>query len=583
MAVRHRALALARGRTDPAKALSDRARYDALYTDLKNERSHYWQHWRELAEFIRPRRAKFTLTDKNKGDRRNQNIIDSTCLFASQTLASGLHAGLTSPARPWMKSATPDPALNKFKPVQAWLEEVTMRMLAVFAQSNLYTALPTLYGDLGDFGSAAMSCLPDTEDLVRFRVYPVGTYVAGLDARGLAATFIYETSYSVLQLIEEFGFDNAASTEINWSRFSAAVKKLWDDGKYAQQVDVTWVVTPNVDYRAGSPFSKDLRFKSCYYETKSNGAQILREGGYNTFPVFFTRWDVTDGDTYGTDCPGMTALGDVKQLQIEHREKGKAIQKKVTPPMTAEASLRNQKTSVLPGDITFTRDPKDGFKPSYQIEFDIRELREDIAEVQYRIQRAYKEDLFLMLARSDDRLGADRPTATEIVERKEEKMLALGPMLERTNDETLTPLYDRVFAMMDEAGLIPEPPDELDGVKVKPVYTSVLAQAQKLVGVAAQDRLITTVIGMADVFPEAVNKLDAKRAVDNYGDMLGGDPLLVRTNEQADAITQAQQQAQQQAMAAQNAAQLGKGLKDASQAKLDENSVLDSLVQIGQS
>jgi hypothetical protein len=114
-----------------------RKRYGTLRARLWADRSSFDSHWRELADFLMPRRTRFWASDRNKGDRRNQNIIDSTGRFAARTLASGLHAGLTSPARPWMKLTTPDPSLAEFGPVKAWLHEVTIRMMTLFGTSNL--------------------------------------------------------------------------------------------------------------------------------------------------------------------------------------------------------------------------------------------------------------------------------------------------------------------------------------------------------------------------------------------------------------------------------------------------------------
>ena len=117
--------------------LPARQKYEQLRAQLLNERTTFDAHWRELGEYLRPRRTRFWTADRNKGDKRNQNIIDSTPVFASRTLQSGLHAGLTSPSRPWMKLTTPDPDLAEHAPVKAWLHLVTRRMLDVFLRSNL--------------------------------------------------------------------------------------------------------------------------------------------------------------------------------------------------------------------------------------------------------------------------------------------------------------------------------------------------------------------------------------------------------------------------------------------------------------
>jgi hypothetical protein len=569
--------AIASKRTD-GYALGDRARLEMVKTSIFGIRSSWLSYWDECATFTRPTRQRRNVSDKNRGDRRNQSIIDATATRASRVLSSGLHSGMSSPARPWQRSSIADKDLARWKPVQAYLEQVNELILGQYGLANVYNSLPTLYGDCGDFGTGAMSMLPDAKDVFRTRVYPVGSYGIGLDSRGLATTFVREYSLSVYQLIEEFGLINGG-TDIEWRRFSTAVKNAWDKGEYETQIGLTWIVTPNPNHDPTSPLPKFFKWQSCIYETGSSSPAFVKETGYRYFPFMVPRWDVTDDDSYATDWPAAIAIGDIKGLQIMQREKAKAVQKKVTPAMVASYELRTQATSSIPGGVTYTRDPEHGFKPAYQIDIDLGDLRADINEIQYAIKDAYYVPLFLMLA-TGDQLGTNpAKTAFEIAERKEEKMIGLGPTLERFNDELFDPMYDIAFYLLDEAGMLPEAPPELEGVEIKPQYTSILAQAQKLVGVTAQDRLLQTAGQMAGIWPQLRHKVDPFRAFDNYGEMYGTDPLIIRTDEEADAAMAEEQQAAQAAQAAANARQMGAGLKDAAAAKLHGGqSVLDQMV-----
>jgi len=544
-------------------------------------RSGFDAHWGELAEFIIPRRTRFWTGDKERGDKRNQKIIDSTARFSARTLASGLHAGLTSPARPWMKLTTPDPDLAKFGPVKEWLHEVTMRMLTVFAQTNLYNAFPVVYGDLGVFGTAAVAVLPDSKDLFRCYPYALGSFALGLNKRGLVSSFVREYEMTVRQIVEEFGVIDG-TRDIEWSRISSRVKTAWDRGDYQQSVPVCWLIEPNEDADPRKLAAKFLPFASCHYEPESKepGKGFLRESGFRSFPVMCPRWDVTDGDSYGTDCPGMTALGDVKQLQIMQRRKGQAIAKMVDPPLTGPTALRTQKTSLLPADITYVdvREGQQGLKSIHDVNLRIDHLTADIGQVQYRIQRSFYEDLFLMLARSDDMRGAQPVTAREVEERHEEKLIALGPVLERTNDELLDPIVDRVYQMMDQAGLIPTPPEQLEGVDLKVEYVSILAQAQKLVGVVGLDRLMSSAMAMAQIFPDTVHKIDVGVVIDDYADMLGTNPKIVRSNEDAEARAAAIKQQQQQLVDAQAAKDTAMAVKAGSEASMEGDTALNRVV-----
>jgi len=558
---------------------SKRDRLAALANTLWTERkSGFDPHWSELDQYLLPRRTRFWTGDKNRGDKRNEKIIDSTGRYAARTLASGLHAGLTSPARPWMKLSTPNPSLAKIPAVKAWLHEVTQRMLTIFAQTNLYNIFPIVYGDMGVFGTAAVAVLEDSKDLFRCYPYALGSYAIGVDRRGLACTLVRMFQLTVRQVVEEFGVKDDGKT-IDWTGISSVVKNAWGKGDYQTPVQVTWIVTPNDDYDPEAFGSKYLKFTSCHYEEGSTEKKFLRESGFRSFPVMVPRWDITEGDSYGTDSPGMTALGDVKQLQIMQKKLGQAIAKMVDPPLAGPTSLITQKVSLLPSDITYVdhREGMGGLRAIHEVNLRIDHLTNDIANVQFRIQRAFYEDLFLMLARSDQQRGSTPVTAREVEERHEEKLIALGPVLERTNDELLDPIIDRVFEMMDGAGLIPPAPEQLQGVNVKPEYISILAQAQKLVGVVGLDRFTQNTLAIAPVVPSVLNKVDFNRVIDNYGDMLGIDPNILRSDEEADAMTADQNQQQAAAQEAETAAKMGAAMKSAAETPMEGDTALSRL------
>ena len=573
---------------DHQERLTRRQRYDRLSAALWNERSTFEAHWRELAEYFLPRRPRFFVSDRNRGDKRNQKIVDSTTTFAARTLQSGLHAGLTSPSRPWMRLTTPDITLSESSAVKSWLHQVTRRMLTVFLKSNLYNALPTLYGDLGVFGTAAVGIMEDDQDLFRAYVYPIGSYALAMDKRGLPSTFCREYEMTVGQLVEQFGYPGGRTTP-DWSLFTDYVKTSWTEARHETTVWVVWMVLPNKrsEQRGRTPWP----YLSVYFEKSRAGSasgpaqdtdkeKVLRESGFWEFPVLVPRWDVTGEDTYGTSCPGMIALGDAKGLQTLQRKKAQAIEKQINPPLVGPSGLKTQKVSLIPGDITYqdVRESQQGLKAIHEVTSSIAELLQDVEEHQSRIDRAFFADLFLMLSRSDPRGDT---TAREIEERHEEKLLALGPVLERTNDELLDPLIDRVFAMMDRGGLVPEAPPELQGVDLRVEYVSLMSQAQKLAGVALNDRFFASVTGLAEMFPEVRHKVDAMQAIDDYGDMIGVTPSLIRSDEDAAELLEAEQRAVQEAQQIEQAKVAGEATRALSQSTLEDDSALRRLVSQG--
>lgn len=530
-----------------------RQKYETLRGQLDLERSSFTAHWRDLSDYILPRRSRFTLSDVNRGERKNKNIIDSTATLAARTLRSGMMAGITSPARPWFRLTTPDPEMAEFGPVRGWLDQVQNRMTTSYLRSNLYNILPIAYGDLGVFGTAPMFIEEDfTGEVLHTQSFPIGSYMIGKDAKGKVNTFFREFRMTVRQVVEMFGA-YGPDGQPKWDNFSTYVRNQYLNGEYESWIDVCHVIAPNNDYNPNKLFAKHKKFLSCYYERGMSGKnsylgtddmeKYLRESGYDYFPVLCPRWETTGEDVYGTSCPGMEALGDIKQLQHGEKRIMEAVDKMIRPPMTGPTSLRNQTASILPGDITYVDATSgQGFRPAIELNFNVQNMEMKQNQVRQRIQRAFYEDLFLMLANSDRR----QITAREIDERHEEKLLALGPVLEQLNQDLLDPLTDIAFDIHVRQGLVPPPPPELEGVDLKIEYVSIMAQAQKMIGIAGVDRFTGFVGQLAQFDPGALDKIKSDKVIDVYADMTSVPPSIVRSDEEVSAIRESRAQIQQQ-------------------------------------
>ena len=569
-----------------------REQLEILRQQLLNERSSFMTHYRELGDYIMPRRPRFDLSDTNKGDKRNQKIIDCTATLALRTLRSGMMSGITSPARPWFRLTTEDPDMAESGQIKEWLHVVGQRMNAIFLKSNLYNVLPIIYGDIGAFATSCLYMEEDFNEVVRFYPFPTGSFMIANNEFLKVDVFMREFRMTVRQLVNKFGM--MPNGEIDWEKFSTQVRSLYDQKHLEAWIDVVHTIQPNPDHQQGMAHSKYKKYTSCYYERGYSGTagssfynsvderRFLSEKGYDNFPILAPRWELTGEDSYGTDCPGMTALGDIKALQTMQKRKSQAIDKMVNPPMVGPSALKTTKTSILPGDLTYSdeREGTKGFRPIYQVDPRILEVRQDIAEHQERIRRAFYEDLFLMLASSDRR----EITAREIDERHEEKLLALGPVLEQLNQDLLDPLIDNTFAIMLKQGLIPEAPEELQGMELKVEYISIMAQAQKLVGLSGLERFTGFVGQLVQVTqdPSHLDKVDIDQLIDVYGDGASVPPKVIRSDEAVAQIKADRQQQQQQQQMAERAAQVVPAMADSakklSETQTEGGSALDQLM-----
>ncbi|MEW9021952.1 portal protein [Klebsiella pneumoniae] len=532
---------------------------------LTNDRSSFDPHWRELSDFINPRGSRFLVTDVNRDDRRNAKIVDPTATLAARTLSSGMMSGITSPARPWFKLATPDPDMMDYGPVKLWLEVVQRRMNEVFNKSNIYQSLPLLYASLGNYSTGAMAVLEDDRDVIRTMMFPIGSYYMANSARGSVDTCFRKFSMTVRQLVMEFGLNNV----------SDSVKGMWDSGNYESWIEVIHAVYPNIDRDTAKLNSKNKPVKSVYYEVGGDSDKLLRESGFDEFPIMAPRWEVNGEDVYGSSCPGMIALGQVKALQLEQKRKSQLIDKATNPPMVGPSSLRNQRVSLLPGDITYIDQVtgQDGFKPAYLVNPNTADLLADIQDTRQIINSAYFVDLFMMLQNINTR---SMPVEA-VIEMKEEKLLMLGPVLERLNDECLNPLIDRTFSIMARKNLLPPPPDVLQGMPLRIEYISVMAQAQKSIGLSSLSSTVGFIGQLAQAKPEALDKLNVDQAIDAFAEMSGVSPTVIVPQEQVEQVREqrAQQQQQQQMVAMGMAA--AQGAKTLSEAQTADPSVLTAL------
>lgn len=500
---------------------------------LKTERSSWWPHWEELSTYLLPWSGRYFRQDRNKGRRRANAIYDNTGIRAVRTMAAGMMAGATSPARPWFRLATPDPELNSYQSVKVWLDDVSQRMHSVFQKSNTYRALHQLYEELGAFGTASSVILQSYDTVIHHYPLTIGEYAIATDWQGDVCTLYREFEKPVSEIVKEFGLTNCSTT----------VQALYSNGGSGldQWIPLVHAIEPRADRDPSKRDAKNMAWGSYYFELGDSG-NMLREGGFKQFPAVVPRWAVAGGDMYG-NSPGMEALGDIKQLQHEQLRKANAIDFQSNPPLQVPTVMKNQDVNRLPGGVTYI-DPGPGgavIKTAFDVNLRLDYLLQDIQDVRQRINSSFFADLFLMISQqpSDGRM-----TATEVAERHEEKLLMLGPVLERLNNELLYPMVEITFTHMVEGGAIPPAPEEMQGMSLNVEFVSMLAQAQRAIATNSIDRFVGNLGVIAQMKPEVLDKFDSDSWADAYSDMLGVDPNMIVSDKQVAIIRDARNKAQ---------------------------------------
>jgi hypothetical protein len=520
---------------------------------LQTERSSFWAHWQEITTYIMPWNGRYFRQDRDKGRRRANQIYDNTAIRALKTLGAGLMSGATSPARPWFRLGVSDTDIGSSQNVKLWLDDVTTRIHQVFQKSNTYRALQQVYEELGAFGTGASIILPDFQNVIHHYPLTAGEYAIATDAQGKVCTIYREFEMTVSAMVKEFGLENCSPT----------VQSLYHQGNALDQwIPIIHAIEPRADRDPSKKDAKNMAWGSYYFESGEGNGQMLRESGFKNFPGICPRWSVAGGDIYG-NSPGMEALGDVKQLQHEQLRKANAIDFQSNPPLQVPVSMKNNEINRLPGGVTYYDGAQASpIKSAFDVQLNLQYILTDIQDCRDRIKQSFFSDVFMMLANSTN----PQMTATEVAERQEEKMLMMGPVLERINNEALQPLVETTFTLMMDAGMIPPPPPEMQGQALSIEFIGILAQAQKAIATNSVDRFVESMGTVAQMKPEVLDNFNPDAWASTYSDMMGVDPKLLVDPDQVQQLRQQRakaQAAQQQAAAMQQTSQTAKNLAQA--------------------
>lgn len=535
------------------------------FADLENEGKKWVPSWKDLAKYHDQTRGRFDGDDPNKGKMiDHKTILDGHSNQASNIMASGMQSGMTSPTRPWFKIKVADPDLMKIRSVGMWCDEVTDLMLKVCNQSNVYGVFYSTYKEVSIFGVAVSLWLEDIDTVIRGKSFTIGEYYLGINNHGIVDTLARKYKMQINQIVDEFGLENCSPT----------VKTLYNNKKMDEWVIVYHLIEPNKSRLEGFVDQQNMEYRSVYWEAYGDD-EILAFRGFHERPFTAPRWDTVTTDTIYGYGPGWNALGNVKQLQKTHFDKLLAQEKSHNPPMQKDSSVEGH-VNLLPGGVTLSSSslPNAGVRPAYQVNTQLDSFIELIDSLRTAINRDFFVDLFLMMVNFDK----SNMTATEVAERQQEKIMMMGPVLERLQSEMLDPFLDRLFNILERNMLLPIPPEEMQGKNLEVEYVSILAQAQRAIGVNSISRVIGFIGGVTPIKPDAVDVIDIDEAIREVAVLEGIPAKLIAEREVIVKIREQRQQAEntQKNLAAMET--LSKAAKNAAGAKTNEPSVLTGLM-----
>jgi len=515
---------------------------------LNAERQNYATFWQNVAKYVSPRKAYIT-REHTPGTKYDYDVYDTTAMQSNMILAAGLHSYLTNPNSRWFSLRFEDEVLNEQAEVKAWVSDTEDRMYNKINASNFNQQIHELYLDLGVFGVACMYEEEDEVEGIRFYSRDIAEIYLCENEKEKIDTVYRKFKMSALQAWEKWG---EAAGEV--------VKNFMEKKEYDKQVEFIHEVKPRYERDVTKDDAANMPFESTYIEVSKK--HLINQSGYREFPYFTPRFNKNSGEVWGSS-PAMVLYADIKMLNEMVKVMIRSAQKQVDPPLVLPHDGYLLPIKYGPGALNFrlkgTADDKiEPLATGANISIGL----EIISQWQSIIKKGYFVDLFLLLA---DPARKDM-TATEVMQRVEEKMLILAPVLGRLMNEFLDPLINRTFAIMWRNRQLSPPPQSIQNMSYRIEYISPLARAQKLDQMKSINNFLNIIAQMATIVPDVLDNVNPDKVVNDIQELYGVNPEYIRDEKEVKAIREARAQAmriQQQLATAQQGADIAKTATEA--------------------
>ena len=506
------------------------------YRTLQTNRSHWESHWQELGDYICPRKADIT-KKRTGGDKRTELLFDGTAVHAAELMSASLHGMLTNAATPWFDLRYENNELNGDDEAKEWLEGATDIMYQYLARSNFQEQIHELYSDLVTFGTAVIFIENDDDDGFRFSTRHIAEVYVSENEQGRVDTVFRKYKTTARAAVRQFGEQQVTQR----------ISKLNSEEPYAE-IELLHIVLPREDRDRRKKNAKNKPFASVYIDPDEK--MVIGESGYDEFPYCVPRFLKASFEIGYGRSPAMTALPDTKMVNKMSEVVIRAAQLQIHPPLMVPDDGFMLPVRTTPGGLNFYRSgTRDRIEPlNIGANNPLGEMQLD--QRRQAIRAAFYVDQLI--------LGTGpQMTATEVVQRTEEKMRLLGPVLGRLQAELLQPLIGRCFAILSrQKKFAPAPPMLQDG-NIDIEYVSPLAKAQRSGDIQGILQMIEFLMPLMQLDQGVADYLDMDGLAKHIIKVTGTPAAVVRGEGEVSGIREnraAAMQQQQEMMAAQQMA-----------------------------
>jgi len=511
------------------------------------------------------------------GGMANNRLFNSHALRAHRTLSNGMSSGMSSPSQQWFKYES-DTETSAYQSVKEWLDTATTVVTDFLASTNIYQAMQSGYKENALYGSEAGLFVPHWQ--YGAVAYPLtwGEYWIGSDD-GLRIDTLYRHSpMTVGQAVSRFGKD----------KLSKNVQDAYDKNKLQDIVPIMHAIEPNEERLYGKIDRTNKPFRSIYWEAGADSvkgdAGILAFEGFDRKPFYTPRWETEGLNAYGTG-PGFDVLPDARKIQLQEMRLQAAMDYLTRPALSAPVGSMENGGGLVPGSITFSAATDLSARPQPIWTMDPQSVTVIASDIDQRTARAISEGFYEPLFMAITQMQGVQPrNIEEIARRHEEQLSQLGPVVDRVQVEKLSVIVMQAFDMCAKLGMLPPVPDELQGREIKIKFTSVLAQAQRMIGLAGIERAVGFAGNLAGSVPTILDNIDFDDLVRDYWERVGVPAKTLRAVEDVQADRQARaQQEQSERMAAMAPAlkDVAQGAELLSKTDVGGSSLLEGFLQPG--
>ena len=520
------------------------------FNDAKESRSNWDNHWQDVADFVLPTRNFYTKT-ATSGARRRGKIYNTTAPEAAVQLSAALEGMLFNTGIRWFELTTEDENINKLHEVKEWLYDATNRMLSYFdnTKTNFSVSGHETALDLVAFGTG-VTLVTEKDGVLKYQARDLSSIYLKADDSGTITDVYREFLMPVWEVAQEFGKES----------LSDRVRKMVDDPeKQDKQIKLLHHIYIRLDREYGKQDKTNKPWGSCYVEIEQK--HIIQEGGFDENPYIIARWSKAAEEVYGRS-PAMEVLPTIRVVNAMAKTILEASELAVRPPVIVGAGTMEGPIRTAPGSIMYVRQGTRDVPQPFQ-----SGSRPDIGHELMDREEAKIEKAFFA-----DKLSLpqnDRMTATEIIERRQQGLMVISPVLSRLYAEWLNPLIKKTFKWMLNRGLLSPPPDALMNAPYKINYISPMAVTRR----ASISQSFMTAMSASQVLlqidPSVMQNLDVDAVFRSLMSQNNVDPTFLKTENEVKRMREQQQQQQQQAMQMEQAQAATSAAKDGASAAVD--------------